>query len=438
MNLAKNMRKYFRRRFRDIVKFDLDVFMKAIKIRRLYDGSKNKPIDDAIVVFDNTGIKEVLKYDEENKLKEYTSELVDMSEKYMMPGLIDAHTHLLLPGDGSTCEHILANNTLGEIQLIAAKNAYRALKHGVTTVRDCGSLPDLTFSLRNAIEKGIINGPDLVLCGSPLTTTGGHLHCFQGEVDGVEEVRKLVRKQFKKGANYTKLIVDWGGSIGIVKGALNFTLEELNAAVSETHRLLSKATAHCLSIEGIRLALDANVDGIEHCNPINSDGNVIYDPKLNEMIAKRGVILCNTIQAGNGTIKYLLDKDELTEQENIELAEHQKCENNEMEIMRLQIKDGVSCVAGSDAGWRYTKFGELYIGLVMMSQVGMKNLEIINSSTGASATYLDLDHKLGFIKPGLQADLLILDDDPGENIINTGKVHMVFKKGSVVSDFANV
>ena len=233
-------------------------------------------------------------------------------------------------------------------------------------------------------------------------------------------------------------MVDAGGSIGIVKGALNLTLEELNAAVSETHRLLSKATAHCTSIEGIRLALDANVDGIEHCYPINSDDNVIYDPKLNEMIAKRGVIVCNTIQVRNGTIKYLLNKDKLTEQEKIVLAENQKLENDRVEIMRLQIKDGVSCVAGSDSGWRYTKFGDLYIGLMLMSQAGMKNLEIINSSTGASATYLGLDHKLGFIKPGLQADLLILDGDPGENIINTGKVHMVFKKGSIVSDFASV
>ena len=412
--------------------------MKVIKIRRLYDGSKNKPIDDAIVVFDNTGIKEVLKYDEENKLKEYNCEIVDTSEKYMMPGLIDSHTHLLLPGDGSSSEHILTNNTLGEIQIIAAKNAHRALKHGVTTVRDCGSLPDLTFSLRNAIEKGIINGPDLVLCGSPLTTTGGHMNYFQGEVDGVEEVRKLVRKQFKKGANYTKLVVDGGDSIGIVKNALNFTLEELNAAVFETHRLLSKTTAHCLSLEGIKLALNANVDGIEHATPINFEGNVVYDPKLNEMIAKRGIILCHTIQVRRSSIKYLLEKDGLTEQDKIELAEHRKCENDRMEMMRLQIKDGVSCVAGSDAGWRHTKFGDLHIGLVMMSQVGMKNLEIINSSTGAAATYLDLDHKLGFIKPGLQADLLILDGDPGENIINTGKVHMVFKKGSIVSDFANI
>jgi len=412
--------------------------MKAIKIRRLYDGSKNKPIDNAIVVFDNTGIKKVLKYDEKNKLEAYAAKFIDMSDKYMMPGLIDAHTHLVLPGDASTSEDILANNTLGEIQLISAKNAYRALKHGVTTVRDCGSLPDLIFSLRNAIEKGTVNGPDIVLCGSPLTTTGGHLHYFQGEVDGVEEVRKLVRKQFKKGANYTKLVVDSGGTMGIVKGALNLTLEELRTAVSETHRLLSKATAHCSSIDGIRLALNANVDGIEHCTFVNSDGNTEYDQKLEEIMVKKGVIVCHTIQVRRGPIKYLLDKDELTEEEKIDLVENQRTENDRMEMMRLQIKDGISCVAGSDAGWHHTKFGDLHIGLKMMSQVGMKNLEIINSSTGASATYLNIDHKLGFIKPGLQADLLILDGDPGEDISNTGKVHMVFKKGSVVSDFANI
>lgn len=411
--------------------------VKAIKVRKLYDGSKNKPLDNAIVVFDDTGIKEILKYDEVNKLEVYSTELIDMSDKYMLPGLIDAHSHLLLPGDGSLGEDVLATNTLGEIQIIAAKNAYRALKNGVTTVRDCGSIPDLTFALRNAIDKGTMNGPDLVLCGSPLTTTGGHMHYFQGEVDGVEEVRKRVRKHFKMGANYTKLVTTSGGTKGVVQKALNLTLEELRTAVDETHRLQAKATAHCTSIEGIRLALDAGVDGIEHCNFVTSDNYVEYDPRLVEIIMERGIIPCHTIQVMDASINYLLNKEKFTNQDKVNLAMQQRYKENTMESMRLQIRDGISCIAGSDAGWRMTKFGELHIGLSIMSQVGMKNLDIINSATGASATYLNFDHKLGFIKPGLQADLLILNGDPGEDISNTGKVHMVFKKGKTVSDFAN-
>lgn len=411
--------------------------MKAIKVGRLYDGSKDKPLDNAIVVFDETGIKEVLKYDEAAKLEDYSAELIDMSDKYMIPGLIEAHSHLLLPGDGSLGEDVFENNTLGEVQIIAAKNAYRALKHGVTTIRDCGSIPEVTFSLRNAIEKGTMNGPDLFLCGSPLTTTGGHMNYFKGEVDGVEEVRKFVRKQFKMGANYTKLVATSGGTRGVVLKALNHTLEELRMAVAETHRLQAKAMVHCTSIDGIRLALESGVDGIEHCNFIDNDGNVDYDPRLAEIMVERGVVACHTIQVMNASIKYLLDKEKLTKQDKIDLARRQKYQENTMEMMRFQIRDGVSCVAGSDAGWLMTKFGDLHIGLSLMSQVGMKNLDIINSATGATATYLNLDHKLGFVKPGLQADLLVLDGDPGEDISNTGKVHMVFKKGKMVSDFAN-
>ncbi|WP_319405731.1 amidohydrolase family protein [uncultured Desulfosarcina sp.] len=404
--------------------------MKAIKVKKLYDGSKDNSMENVTVVFDEKFI-DIFEVVDDQKLNKYNIdnfEVIDYSNNYMMPGLIDAHVHLILPGDGTPAEDHLAKHTLYEIQLVAAKNATKALEHGITTLRDCGSIPKVIFGLRNCIDNGVITGPDLIVCGSPITSTGGHTHYFKGEADGEEKIRHLVRKQFKNGANFIKLIATGGGSHGVVATGLNYTTPELNTVVEEGQRLGMFVTAHVTTIEGIRQILKTNIDGMEHCWFFDKNYNLVYDPKLSEEIFKRKIYVCPTLQVLYGLIQYLKNKKR-TENENSELDEWLKFQESLIDNFGKQLKDGISFIAGSDAGWRINAFGNLVKGLELMKEGGMSNRELIYSATLRTAKHLGIDNVVGAVKTGLQADFIILEEDPIVDIGNIRKIIKVYKKG---------
>lgn len=400
--------------------------LKAVNIGKLYDGTMEKPMENATVVF-NEKIIDVVGPENSRRLKDYDALPVDLSSKYMMPGLIDAHVHLVLPGDGMPGED-LGMLCQGEIQAIALKNALAALEHGITTLRDCGGIPEVVFSMKKILKNRRFLGPDLMVCGSPITSTGGHTHYFKGEVDGVENMRHFVRQSFKRGADFTKLIATGGGTRGVVAKGINYTAAELQAAVEEAHRLRMTATAHVTTIEGVRQVLGTGIDGLEHGYFFNARGDREYDPALAEEIGKRQIPVCPTLQAASGWLGQLRDKKR-TKAEDAELDRWSKYHEDLMETFARQLEDGVSFIAGSDAGWRVNPFGDLATGLELMAQGGMSHLDVIHSSTFKTAGVLGMDHILGAVRPGLQADLLILDKDPGDNIANVRKIARVYKRG---------
>lgn len=402
----------------------------GLHVKRVYDGTMTGQMEDAVVIVENGKILDVFPYGNEKGKEKYSNvKIEDRTESYLVPGLIDAHVHLMMPGNGMKGEEVVSTMSQGEIQLVAGKNAAEALSMGVTTLRDCGGIADVTFSLKHAIEKGLIQGPDLLVCGSPVTSTGGHIHYMGGEADGTEEVRSLVRKQNKLGADFVKIVATGGGTRGVVVKGENLTVPEIRMAVEEAHRAHVKATAHVNSTEGIRSVLETEIDGIEHCYFAAFDGSVDYRPELSEQVVRRGIMVCQTLEVMQPKVNRLKAMTDRTEFEEKEYKRLSLMQERLFEMHRFMLRDGVDFIAGTDAGWNECPFGRVWEGLKLLSECGMDNRGLLHSATGKSADWLGISGRTGYVKAGLQADLLLVKKDPMEDIANLRLVEQVYKKG---------
>lgn len=412
--------------------------MKAIKVHRLYDGSLNPPVEQATVVFDETGIKDIITPSDQARFTSYGISCEDCTDWVMMPGFVDAHVHLMLPGDGSLPDNPLEVHSLGEVQIRAYVNAMDALKAGVTTMRDAGAALGIAKAVRDYFNSGENIGPDILVCGMPITSTGGHCHFMGGEADGVAEIYKVIRQQQKTGADYIKLIATSGNSFGVAKGN-TFQPEEMEAAVREAHRLQLKITMHAALFNGLKKSVYSGTDGIEHCQFVDN-GAVVKDKALAEEICKRGIWPCHTLSVYTSILPALRDKPKELWTE-FEKEEYER-ERINLEIrpaqLAFQLEQGVRTVGGSDSGWRFTSFKSgMALNCEMDALAGMDATEIIHSSTALSAECLGLNDRLGMVRPGLQADLLLLSEDPGQNLelfkSAFRKVVRVYKKGTQIS-----
>lgn len=402
----------------------------AIKAAKIYDGSLNKPAENATLVFSGEKILDIIPLEDQARLAQHNITItLDYSNKYLIPGLIDAHVHTMLPGNGMTGETVWQTCSLGEMQIIAANNGYKALKNGVTTLRDCGSIPDVSLSLKSAVEKGLWNGPDMVVCGAPLTSTGGHIHYMGGEVDGPEEVRKMVRLNHKLGADFTKIIATGGGTKRVVPKGMNLTPTEIQMAIDESHRMYMQATAHINAKAGLEQIIDMGIDGVEHGYFSAFDGSVDYDPYLAEKMVKKDIVVCETIQVLEPSLRTLEALPHKTPLHLKEIDRLRLFQERLYEMHRYMIQDGISFIGGSDAGWKDCPFGQLWEGLWMLGQCGMNNADLLHCATGKAADFLRLSNKLGYLRPGLQADFVILTQDPMVDIRNLNQVQHVYKKG---------
>src|SRR5262249_48920690 len=184
------------------------------------------------------------------------------------------------------------------IWLRAVHNAQLALRVGVTTVRDCGGRDLMPLRLRDAIAAGVLPGPRILAAGPAITVTGGHCYFFNGEVDSADGMRQLARQLAKGGVDFFK-VMSTGGRMtpNTNVTAAQFTVEELKALVGEARRLSRKTTAHGHGTAGIRNAVAAGIDCIEHCTWVSEDDDtqVDYDPSVADQMANQGTYLSPTI-----------------------------------------------------------------------------------------------------------------------------------------------
>ena len=406
----------------------------VIRAKALFDGTGTPPVHNAIVILEGSRI---VAAGSEGAIKTPRGPQVralDFPDGYLLPGLIDAHTHLMFGSGDATYEEVIERDSDQVMLLRAARNAHIHLNAGVTTLRDCGARNQVTFDLRRGVRQGLTLAPRLLLSGRPVTTTKGHFWWCNQEADGVEGVRKAVRQLVRDGADFIKIMASGGGTASTDNRRPSYSVEELRAIVDEAHNLGKPTTAHCIATQSIVNALDAGVDSIEHATFIEPNGSYRFDPRIAERIARQGVLVSPTVQTGFRKREKLLARREqghaLTPEEKRRLEDLQvKCERQVEFLGKLWSEWEVSIVAGTDA---IQTFGDYCLGLELQVQAGMSPADVIHSATSVAARAVGLGHLVGTIEPGKEADLIVVDQDPLQDIRALRSMRMVMQGGAVM------
>jgi imidazolonepropionase-like amidohydrolase len=351
---------------------------------------------------------------------------IDLPNATLLPGLIDAHTHLTMePKFGY---ERLAISVPREA-LIGAKNARLTLLAGFTTARNVGARGFTDVALRDAINAGDVLGPRLLVSGPPLSITGGHCDnnmlpseyhaSSDGAADGIAEVQHKVRENIKYGADLIKVCATGGVlSLGDNPQASQYTLEEMKAIVADAHRLGRKVAAHAHGAEGIRWAAEAGVDSIEH-------GSYIDDAGIAAM-KEHGTYLVPTLYLGD----WMMENAGLTHLPAPLLAKAQDVIPAARKNIARAFASGVKVAFGTDAA--VYPHGLNAHEFAVMVKLGLTPLQAIQAATVNAADLLGWAGKVGTLEPGAWADLVAVDGDPVKDVTTLERVKFVMKGGEVV------
>jgi imidazolonepropionase-like amidohydrolase len=332
------------------------------------------------------------------------AKVIEGNGKTLLPGLIDCHIHYCLDASPDAIRSLQQDDpTVTAIK--AATHARATLDGGITTVRDVGSRDHISISVSRAIRAGIIPGPRTLNAGLAVCMTGGHAWFIGRQADGPDEVIKAVREQIRAGADLIKFIAT-GGVLtpGVSPGAAQLTPEELRAGVDEATRAGRRVAAHAHGAAGMKNAIRAGVHSIEH-------GTLLDDDAI-ELFLKHGTFLVPTLSAiqsgcemgrAHGMPDYAVQKCAA-------LGEKQK------KTFRKAVKAGVRIAMGTDAGTPFNPHGRNAQELRRMVAFGMTPMQAIEAATRSAATLLGLEQEIGTIEAGKEADLLLVNGNPLDDI----------------------
>lgn len=377
----------------------------------------------AVLVEDNI-IKSVAKQDKTSHGSNV--QVIDLKGKTLLPGLMDMHVHLT----GDAEDNFLASkgNSIPRITVKAVKNAKKTLLAGFTTVRNLGAKGYSVIGLRDGIRAGEVPGPRIWAAGHSISITGGHCDDnfsppeakskAAGVANGPWAVREKVRENIKYGANTIKLCATGGVfSKGTKVGIQQLTEEELRAGVEEAHMRGLIAAAHAHGTNGIKAAIRAGIDSIEHCS--------FMDEEAIELALKHGTFLSCDIYNTEYTLAF--GEANGVPEENIN--KEKMVSKAQRESFRRATKAGVKMVFGSDAAiYPHGDNGKQFSRMV---RFGMTPIQSIQAATINSASLLKQQDKLGQIKVGFLADIIAVDDNPVKNISSLENVTFVMKDGNI-------
>ncbi|HJZ63703.1 MAG TPA: amidohydrolase family protein, partial [Candidatus Acidoferrum sp.] len=363
------------------------------------------------------------------------AEVVDLGDTTLLPGFIDAHTHVtgMYSEDHDRATLRGLEETIPQMAIETTVNARVTLMAGFTTVRDVGSERYLDVGLRNAIEKGIVPGPRMVVSVHAIGATGGHCDDngfregatgtetgpAQGIVNGADQARQAVRLAHKYGATVIKTCAT-GGVLSMVDqvDAPQLTQAELDALVDEAHALKLKTAAHAHGNEGAKRAIRAGIDSIEH-------GSFLEDDALDMMKAK-GTYYVPTLMAVQGL------KERLQHGGKIPLEIQAKADRATKaipETFKRALAKGVKIGLGTDSSvYPHGRNAEEFHQMV---DLGMKPIDALKAGTSNDADLLGLADKIGTLESGKLADVVAVPGDPSQNIRQTEHVFFVMKEGKI-------
>ena len=332
----------------------------------------------------------------------------------LLPGLIDAHVHLCGDGGPDALDRIPSLSP-AELDAVVDASVRTQLAAGVTSVRDLG---DHHFAV---VSRKL---PGVVAAGPPITSVRGHCWSMGGEANGVEDLRRAVRERAERGADLVKIMTS-GGAMTVTTDVTRdqFTTEELRAVVEEAHRLGLPVAAHAHPLSAIRSCLEAGVDDIEHCTGLAPGGAVAPADLTGAMVAA-GTIVCPTLGRRFGLtepppqVKAMMAKTGLT------------WESRLAQVGEL-YRAGVRLISGSDGGISPGKpHGILPESIIDLVGCGAPPVEALATATSRAADACRIGDRTGRLRPGLSADLLLVDGDPLRDITALRDVRLVVARGS--------
>ena len=350
---------------------------------------------------------------------------LDLSGQFVLPGLIDAHVHL--SGSGEADSQFGADD--GAMILKILSNAQKNLAAGITTVRDLGGWNELEFIVRDWIRRDEFTGPRLCLAGRFISITEAGAEYYKGMyrvADGVDEVRKAVREQVKNGADVIKMGVT--GAVLVESGspgATQFNVDEMQALVDESRKFGRRVAMHAHGVDGIRKAVNAGVDTLEHGTYLYQDLQVI------ETMAQRNIFLVPTLKVGWDII--------LANDPNIPewiMEKNKSTQGDAIRSLKMAYEAGVPIAMGSDVGTPLNYHGENALEIYWMQQAGLSAMDAIVAATGNAARALGWDSWLGTLAPGKVADLIVMDTNPLDDLrllANKEHLQFVMKDGLVAA-----
>ncbi len=404
----------------------------VLKAARLFDGKSNALVTPGLVVVADGKIAAV----GASANIPAGAEVIDFGDATLLPGFIDAHTHLTMPfsDDFRQAELNRLEKTVAEKALDASVNARVTLMAGFTTVRDVGSSDYLDVGLRNAIRDGVVPGPRMLVTVHALGSTGGHCDYqdgfrqglfghesgpLEGVINGPDEARFAVRLDHKYGADIIKVCAS-GGVLSPTDDVdtPQLTQEELNAIVDEAHALRRKTAAHANGAEAAKRAIRAGIDSIEH-------GSFLDDEAL-DMMKQHGTYLVPTLMAIQG-LQEKFDRG-LYVPPAIAAKAHAATNASHSTFQRALAK-GVKIGLGTDAAvYPHGRNAEEFHQMV---DLGMKPVDALKAGTSSDADLLGLADKIGTLESGKLADVVAVPGDPLQNIRQTEHVFFVMKEGVI-------
>jgi imidazolonepropionase-like amidohydrolase len=371
-----------------------------ISAARLIDGRGGVPLEPGRVLIEGERIVGV-GHDLEPPDR---AERLHFPNATLLPGLIDCHVHLADAGVADPQESAGDDDAMRVLRL--SQHAVRTVRAGVTTVRDVGGRNHLEFGFRRGVEAGLAISPRLVLCGKIISMTTPGADMWPGmyrQADGPWEIAKAVREQVKAGADAIKVMAT-GAIMAPANerpGQAQYRPHELHAVTETAHALGRRVAAHAHGIEGIRNAVAAGVDTIEHGTYLHED------PKVAAQMAERGIALVPTLKAGAlladppgpGIPAAIVEKA-------------REARDHTGRSFRVAMEAGVPIAMGTDAATSFNQHGENADELGLMVEAGMSPMQAIVAATATAARALGRDHELGTLQQGRLADLIVVSGNP--------------------------
>jgi len=405
----------------------------AIRVGHLFDSRAGSYRSNVVLIVEGERIKSV--QDASQQIPQGAT-LVDLSNAYVLPGLIDCHTHLGARADRYDEIWSFKDTPFGSA-IAGVVNANKTLQAGFTTVRDVGSLPFLAVDLRNSINEKLIPGPRIVASGPGISITGGHgdlnnyspqtsVTMFPAErdfqiADGADQIQHVIRAQAKYGVDVIKILATGGVlSKGDKPGAPQYTYEELKMAAETAHATGRKIAAHAHGAEGIKNAIRAGIDSIEHASLVDDEGI--------RLAKEHGTYFVMDIYNDD----YILGKakdfgipEEFVEKE-------RGVGRAQRENFRKAFQAGVKMAFGTDAG--VYPHGDNAKQFHYMVMFGMSPAQALQTATINAADLIGRSGDVGELSPGHYADLIAVTSDPLARVEALEKVGFVMKGGEIVKD----